>query len=488
LKTWLVLFVFGIVAFAAAAPPESAPRVGLPGTTAQRIKEPVFKGEAMVYEAGKQHAQTVLLVHGLGDAGASDYADHVAWLARSHHVLAVDLPGFAQSDKNSTTYSPTTYVAFLKHVVDRFARKPLALVGHSMGGVVVLRYAATHPGDLKRLVVVDAPGILHRAAYTGEFLSYIGLGLLQAKMADSPAAGVLGRDSLGPVTDKLNQILGRAEQSNIDPQMILSIPALRQKLLQDNPLRIAGLAVAMEDLSKEIPKIETETLVIWGKQDTIAPLRTGRLLAHVMPRAQLAVIERAGHEPMRQTPDRFRDLLEPFLERGLAPAPAKTRELTRRGSASCDRQNGQVYEGDYDTLTLTGCKKALLSAARVRELRVLDSTLAIEDSDIGGDSGGLTASNAVIEMTNGRIRGPVAMTLGASRLDLAGVEVEGTRAAMEGIDVVVPAVEGKKAAGKKKAARPPVGSSVVFSLSRVRSPLTDSDMHGYVAVVSGKPL
>jgi hypothetical protein len=273
------------------------------------------------------------------------------------------------------------------------------------------------------------------------------------------------------ITERLHQILGRAEQTNLDLQMILTIPALREKLLQNDPTKIAALTVALEDMSREIPKIKTETLVIWGKQDTIAPLRTGKLLAHVLPHAQLAVIERAAHVPMQQTPDQFRDLLEPFLRQGLAPAPAKTRELTRRGSVSCDRQNGLVYEGAYDQLTLHGCRNVHIGAARVRELRVLDSSVRIEDSDIGGDSGGLYASNASIEMTNGRIRGPVAITLLASRLDLAGVQVEGRRAAVEGLDSGAAIV-----------------SSVVFSISRVRSPHTDAGMHGYFAVASGKPL
>jgi pimeloyl-ACP methyl ester carboxylesterase len=368
-------------------------------------------------------------------------------------------------------YSPANYAAFLKHVVDRFARKPFALLGHSMGGVLALRYASTYPDDVDRLVVVDAPGILHRASYTGEFLTQLGLGFLQSRMANSAAAGALGRDSVGMITERLQQILGRAEQTNLDLQMILTIPALREKLLQNDPMKIAGLAAALEDMSREIPKIKTETLVIWGKQDTIAPLRTGKLLAHVLPHAQLAVIERAAHVPMQQTPDQFRDLLEPFLRQGLAPAPAKTRELTRRGSVSCDRQNGLVYEGAYDQLTLHGCRNVHIGAARVRELRVLDSSVRIEDSDIGGDSGGLYASNASIEMTNGRIRGPVAITLLASRLDLAGVQVEGRRAAVEGLDSGAAIV-----------------SSVVFSISRVRSPHTDAGMHGYFAVASGKPL
>jgi pimeloyl-ACP methyl ester carboxylesterase len=426
----------------------------------------VFKGRAMVYEAGSEHRRTLLLVHGLGSNGASDFAEHAAWLARSYHVLAVDLPGFAQSDKAAAAYSPATYAAFLKHVVERFARKPFALLGHSMGAVVALRYAATYPEDVERLVVVDAPGILHRASYAGEFLTRLGLGFLQSRTGGAAPGG----DSLGGLIERLHQILGRAEQTGFDPQLILSIPALREKLLQNDPLKIAGLAVALEDLSRELPRIKAETLVIWGAQDAIAPLRTGKLLAHVLPRAQLAVIERAAHTPMQEAPERFRALLEPFLAQGLAPAKVKA-EPRRRGSATCDRQSNLVYEGDYDLLTLQGCRNVRIRAARVRELRVLDSSVSIEDSDIGGDSGGLTAGNAAVMMTNGRIRGPVAITLLASRLDLAGVQVEGRDAAVQAQD-----------------SGPAAVSSVVFSISRVRSPHTDAAMHGYFAVAGGKPL
>lgn len=427
----------------------------------------MFKGRAVVYEAGRERKRTILLVHGLGSNGAADFAEHAAWLARSYHVLAVDLPGFAQSDKAGAAYSPANYAAFLRHVADRYARKPFALLGHSMGAVVALRYAANYPEDVERLVVVDAPGILHRAAYAGDFLGRLGLGFLQPGSGGSPAAG---GDSLGMLIERLHQILGRAEQTGFDPQMVLSIPALREKLLQNDPLKIAGLAVGLEDLSREIPLLKAETLVMWGAQDAIAPLRTGKLLAHILPRAQLAVIERAGHTPMQEEPARFRELLEPFLAQGLAPAPAKS-EPVRHGTARCDRQSGQLYEGDYDRLTLQGCRNVRIRAARVRELRALDSSVSIEDSDIGGDSGGLTAGNAAIVMTNGRIRGPVAITLRASRLDLAGVQVEGRDAAVQTQD-----------------SGPAAASSVVFSISRVRSPHTDAAMHGYYAAASGKPL
>lgn len=457
----------GAAAQAPARPP------GLPGYQAHRIEEPVFKGRAVLYEAGREHRRTLLLVHGLGSNGAADFAEHAAWLAGAYHVLAVDLPGFAQSDRPAgAAYSPANYAAFLKHVADRHARKPLALLGYSMGAVVALRYAATYAQDVERLVLVDAPGILHRASYTGEFLTQLGLGFLQSRMGPGAAAGAQAGDAAGMILERLQQLLGQAEQAPLDLAALLAIPALRERILQNDPLRIAGLAVALEDLSREIPRIGAETLVIWGRQDRIAPLRTGRLLAHVMPRARLGVIDEAAHAPMQEAPAEFRGLLEPFLlGQAPAPAPAPQRSWVRHGSVHCEQRQGVVYTGDFDQLTLQACRGVRIRAARVRALRVLDSSVIIEDSDIGGDSAGLSAANARIAMTNGRIRGPVAIALRASRLDLAGVQVDGRDAAVQGED-----------------AAPSPASSIVFSLSRVRSPHTDSAMHGYVAVTAGKPL
>jgi len=72
-------------------------------------------------------------VHGIGDGGAArDFREHIAWLQKSFHVVAVDLPGFGQSDKANVLYSPGNYARILKHVAGRFLRSPFALVGHSM--------------------------------------------------------------------------------------------------------------------------------------------------------------------------------------------------------------------------------------------------------------------------------------------------------------------------------------------------------------------
>ena len=455
-KSWRAHLAAAILASTAGALTAAEPEPRVPGTEAHRIDEPVFGGQMVVYEAGSGNARGILLVHGIGEEAARDFRDHIDWLQKSFHVVAVDLPGFGASDKANVLYSPGNYARVLKHVAGRFLHGPFVLVGHSMGAVVSLRYAATYPDDVLRLVVVDAPGVLHQYSVASQFLAHFGMEFVP------PAA-----DPADWLTSLARKLLAPLQRLHLDPQIILSSQQLRQSLLRADPAKIAGLAVVSEDLHLELPKVRADTLIIWGAQDRLAPLRTGKVLALKLPRARLAVIERAGHELMLDAPERFRAVLEPFLERGLPPAPAgPAAALAKHGDASCQRERNRVFEGEYDSLSLDGCQQVQIRNARVRELRVLDSTVTIDDSRIGGGETGLQARNSTIVMTGGRVEGNVAITASASRLDLAAVEVEGREAAVTA----------------------PLRSYVVFSLCRVRSPRTRGEVHEFYAVTAKNPL
>jgi pimeloyl-ACP methyl ester carboxylesterase len=440
----------------AASAAHAAPEPRLPGMQAQSIDEPVFGGQMVVYEAGQGNARGILLVHGIGPEGARDFREHIAWLRKSFHVVAVDLPGFGQSDKANVLYSPSNYAAVLKHVAGRFLGRRFVLLGHSMGAVASLRYAATYPEDVERLVVVDAPGVQHRYTLTSRYLAKLGVDFVPPIF-----------DPLDGLTRLARRLLAPLERLPVDPQVVLSSPQLRESLLSSDPGKIAGLAVAAEDLRRALPRITAETLIVWGAEDSITPPRTGRILELKLPRARLVVLDRAGHEPMLEVPRRFRAAIEPFLENGLPDAPAPDATAPRRhGEVSCLRQSNLVFEGDYEKLTLEGCDAIHISNARVRELVVLDSSVKIDDSRVGGGARGLYAREATIEMTGGRIEGSVAIEASSSRLDLAAVEIEGRDAAV----------------------RAPERSYVVMSLCSVKSPHTRGEVHEFFAVTEKNPL
>ena len=450
----MVAALSSLLAGAYAADDVAAPDQGVPGMEAHRIEESVFNGHVVVYEAGRGNARSILLVHGVSPEGARDFRNQVDWLQKSFHVVAVDLPGFGQSDKANALYSPANYAAVLKVVADRFLAAPFTLVGHSVGGVVALRYAATYPQEVERLVVVDAPGVLYRYAYASRYLAHLGLDFLPSEPLDR-------------LTGIARRILTPIERMNFNPQSIVDSPQLRQELLDGDPAKIAGLAAVTDDLHLDLPDVRAETLIVWGAQDTLAPLRTGRALARKLPHARLVGIDGAAHAPMLETPERFRAELEPFLERGLPPAPAPViASMQRHGEATCRRRRGLVFEGDYDKLTLERCQEIRIRNARIRELIVDGSSVTIDDSRIGGGETGLYARGSTVVMTGGSVEGGVAITALGSRLDLAAVEVEGREAAVTA----------------------PKKSYVVFSLSSVRSPHTRGELHDFYTVTAKDPL
>jgi pimeloyl-ACP methyl ester carboxylesterase len=448
--------LFGLVIMAMPAVRAAAPT----GLSGRMVDEPIFHGKAEVYTAGPADAPAVVLVHGLGDKAARDWTGLIPLLARDHRVLTFDLPGFGHSTKDNAPYTPDNYAAFVRYVVEtELGTRPTMFVGHSLGGAIALRYAAEHPQDVKALVLVDVPGILYRTAYS-QYLTRVGINRL-------PNLYPAQNDQLGNLTSNLFRFFERLRP---DPEAIVLNPKLRENFLGADPTRIAGLALALQDFSNDLPKVTAPTLLLWGGRDEIAPLRNGRALAAMLPHAQLEVFESSGHTPMDDVPATFNARVVNFVSSPLllqeddvlrdAPSPSGARR-----SGSCHRQRNAVFEGDYDALVIADCRDVVVRRANIRELRIVDSSVSIEDSRIGGAGGGLSVDDARIRITSSLIRGRVAITAVGARLDLAGVKIVGAEAAVRALSQ----------------------SDLLFSISQVVSPQFSGYVHGLRTVRPGKP-
>ncbi len=425
------------------------------------LQEPVFRGTAHVVTAGPEDAPTVVLVHGIGDRAARDWDGLIAALARRHRVVAFDLPGFGRSSKGNEPYTPENYVTFLRYLMtEHIHARSFSLVGHSMGGAIALRYAARYPQDVTALVLVDVPGILHRMSYS-KYLSHLGINFLPS----------LYRAQNDHLRNLMSNILGLVEKIQPAPEAIVANPKWRQSLLNAEPAKIAGLALALEDFSPDIPRVQAPVLVLWGGRDPIAPLRTGRVLSANLPHAQLEVFDTSGHTPMEDVPERFNTRVAAFLD---APVLERRNGILQREwirpvstrIGTCKGQRGVVFEGDYDRISIHRCRDALVRNARVRELRITDAAAGIEDSLIGGVDGGLRVDNSRVNITSSRIEARVAITAVESRLDIAGSRIAGEQAALLA----------------------PLKSEALFSVSRVQSPHFRGSLHELRIVGPDNPL
>ncbi|MEN8170096.1 MAG: alpha/beta hydrolase [Pseudomonadota bacterium] len=435
-----------------------AASAGLDGVEKECIVEPVFDGSACIYQANVDAEKTIVLVHGLNGRALGDWKNQIPLLAKKYHVLAFDLPGFGDSGKDVAYYSPTEYTRFIRYVTERYAHGNITLVGHSMGGAIALRYVATYPQTVEKLVLVDVAGVLHRMAYARQLAN----GWVKSNatndsrvlsFADKIANKLLSKMEpiAGPITEMMAQQLLKRELLNVDSSVISS------------------MTLANEDLSDALLKMELPALVVWGEDDLVAPIRTAKVLLEYIPEARFEVIAGAAHVPMVEQPEKFNRVLLDYIngvKGSVDVVPVDDGVDSAPRTEVCRKESGKLYQGHYDSLTLISCSRVVIKNATINELIIRSSRASIENSEIVSDKIALSITGSDVLITATRLSGDIAIDTSRSRLDLAAV----------------------KLIGKSNSVRGAKSSSLVFSVSEISSPLATRSVHEFLKVDRRHPL
>jgi hypothetical protein len=244
------------------------------------------------------------------------------------------------------------------------------------------------------------------------------------------------------------------------PELLLDVPLLRQRILRGEPGRIAALSLILYDFGPALSRIEAPTLIAWGADDVVAPLRTGQLLADRVRDARLVVIPGAGHNVMAQAPGPLLDAIERHLAPAgrtfpvAATAPPVLAALSQ-GDAACSHREDVRFSGVYDSVTIDDCARATLDGVRARRLVLRRSTASVVRSTF---SAGIVADASTLLMTGGGAEGAIALDVNDSQIDLAGVAI----------------------ASSAEPYRLTGGSSILFSVCSVRTPAGLGYRHGFV--------
>ena len=281
---------------------------------------------------GDPAAPKLFFLHGWMDVGAS-FQFLVDALGRDWYAIAPDLRGFGRSEWQPQGYWFADYVADLEALIDAFAPgEAVDLVGHSLGGNVVMIYAGVRPARVRRVVSLEGFGIPHQEADRAPAKIAAWLDALASPPGFTPYA------SLDAVADRLQKNNGRlsrdkamflasywAETTPDGAARLVSDP--RHKLPFPTTYRVdeafavwrnvtaPTLWIAAADSS--IPKWLNDHPEGEAGADDLAGVR--RRMAHV-PHARLVVVPDAAHMLHHDQPAAVAAAIEAFLAE--APAPA----------------------------------------------------------------------------------------------------------------------------------------------------------------------
>jgi len=197
-------------------------------------------------------------------------------------------------------------VADLEAVRAALGLDKFALLGDSYGGLVAMAYAAAHPEHVSKLVLSDS------AAPAWKLIVH----LLPQAFPDIEEQNEAEEKKLGGNTDAA----ARASLRN-HFRMIFYSPAKRDAYMARmgdlgyEPAVAEAVFKATEnlDLSSKLPGFHFPTLVITGRYDlNVAPL-TAWNMAHAIPGARIVFFEQSGHLPSYEEPEKYRAVLEEFL-------------------------------------------------------------------------------------------------------------------------------------------------------------------------------
>ena len=265
-----------------------------------------LKGSKMRYFVGGE-GPPLILVHGLGGA-AANWTELAPLLARKYTLLVPDLPGHGGSEALPAVSGLEPFADRVALIAEREGMLPAPVVGHSLGGMVVLRLALRRPDDVSAVVLAAAAGLSVGSVWGRNLLSIFAVirpGRLAAR-----CRGLVSRSHL--LRRFVFGFVSVADPGSLTDEAVEGFLAAH---LLHTDVDSAWQALRADDPRQELEAVRCPVLVLWGAEDVQLPLDDAFEYSRRL-HAPLRVIPGCGHLLIGERPDVCARAIDSFLRNG----------------------------------------------------------------------------------------------------------------------------------------------------------------------------
>jgi len=224
-----------------------------------------------------------------GASGHVGWLPVFEWLSARFDVIAPEHPGFGSSDDPTWLDRPSDLGYFYLDLIEALKLDRVHLMGTSLGGWIAAELAVRNTSRIATLTLICAVGIVPDGAPIDDLFRI---------SAEENAR----RFYFDPERARRRvELLAKA-----DPAVLVRN--------RSTVVRLAYPHFANPDLARWLHRIDVPTLLIWGANDGLVPVRFGETYHRLIANSKLIIIPQAGHAPFEEMPERFLAAVTEFLK------------------------------------------------------------------------------------------------------------------------------------------------------------------------------
>ena len=241
------------------------------------------------YEIYGNSDKTVLILPGWGNT-RNTFINIINLLKDSYKVFIIDYPSFGNSPIPNRELSIYDYAQLVSNFIKENSINNPIIIAHSFGGRIVSILSSKYNFKINKLVLMDVAGIKRRKSFKTFF-----------------------KEKLYKLLKKITHLFPKIKQERLRQMLLLkfgsndyiNLPICMRKTFQN---------IVKEDLRKYYKKIDVETLLIWGNNDTDTPLSDGFYLNKIIKNSALIIYKNANHFSYLNYPYLTNEILKEYLK------------------------------------------------------------------------------------------------------------------------------------------------------------------------------
>ncbi|OWW24346.1 alpha/beta hydrolase [Zobellia sp. OII3] len=247
-------------------------------------KNLIKEGKFRYIEIGE--GTPLIILHGLMGGlsnfqGVTDY-----FPKKGYKVLIPELPIY---DMPMLKTNVKQFAKFLAKFIEFKQLDNVILLGNSLGGHIGLLHTKLYPKMVKALIITGSSGLYESAMGDG-----------YPRRGDYEFIKKKAQDVFYDPEIATKEIVDEVFTTVNDRKKIIKTLAIAKSAIRHN-------------MADDLPKMNTPICIIWGENDSVTPPDVAKLFHELLPDSDLYWIEKCGHAPMMEHPDKFNEILDSWL-------------------------------------------------------------------------------------------------------------------------------------------------------------------------------